>query len=63
VQFLSSAALRVLLLFDRRLHAKNGVLRLANISDKILEVFQITRLDKYFEIYPTLLEARGSFGD
>jgi anti-sigma B factor antagonist len=50
VEFLSSAALGKLIALHKKLQAVGGRLILCNIDDEIYEVFEITRLDKFFNI-------------
>ena len=50
VEFLSSAALGKLIALHKKLQAVGGRLILCNIDPEIYEVFEITRLDKFFNI-------------
>lgn len=50
VEFLSSAALGKLITMNRKVQAVRGKLILSDISDEIMEVFKITKLDKLFTI-------------
>jgi anti-sigma B factor antagonist len=50
VEFLSSAALGKFITLQKKLQAANGRLILCNIDPDILEVFEITKLDKFFTI-------------
>ncbi|MGH7174668.1 MAG: STAS domain-containing protein [Gemmataceae bacterium] len=50
VEYLSSAALGKLITLNKKLQAVSGRLILCNIDAQILEVFEITRLDKFFNI-------------
>ncbi len=50
VEFLSSAALGKLITLNRKLQAVGGRLILCNIDPQIYEVFEITKLDKFFHI-------------
>lgn len=61
VDHLSSAALGTLIKLNQGIQAKHGQLRLADIDPQIYEVFQITRLNRLFEIHPTSDEALKSF--
>jgi anti-sigma B factor antagonist len=61
VDHLSSAALGMLININNRVKQQNGQLRLTNIKPPIQEVFNITRLNKLFRIYPTRAEALASF--
>jgi len=61
VQYLSSSALGMLITVNKHVRTGKGQMRLCCIRPKLLEVFQITRLDHVFEIHPTLREALESF--
>jgi anti-sigma B factor antagonist len=50
VEYLSSAALGKLITLNKKLQAVGGRLILCNIDPQILEVFEITKLDKFFNI-------------
>jgi anti-sigma B factor antagonist len=50
VEYLSSAALGKLITLHKKLQAVGGRLVLCNIDPQIYEVFEITRLDKFFNI-------------
>ena len=60
VDHLSSAALGTLITINNKVKQKSGQLRLSDINPQIYEVFQITKLNKLFKIYPTLQEAQES---
>lgn len=57
VRFLSSSVLGLLIRLSKKIYETGGRLRLCAISEKILEIFKITRLDKIFDISPTRKEA------
>src|SRR3954447_209659 len=61
VDHLSSAALGMLINVNNRVKQQNGQLRLANIKPQILEVFEITKLNKLFKILPTRADALASY--
>ncbi|QVL31752.1 STAS domain-containing protein [Telmatocola sphagniphila] len=61
VEFLSSAALGKLITLNRKIQAVRGKLALCSISKDIREVFEITKLDKLFSIYPDEQTALASF--
>ena len=61
VDHLSSAALGMLINVNNKVKQQNGQLRLANIKPQILEVFEITKLNKLFKILPTRAEALASY--
>jgi len=50
VEYLSSAALGKLITLNKKLQQNGGKLILCNIDPQILEVFEITKLDKFFKI-------------
>ncbi len=62
VDFLSSAALGKLITLDRKAKAHQGRLKLSNIRPEILEVFQITKLNKVFDIRGEEAEAVNARG-
>ena len=61
VEFLSSAALGKLITLDRKVKAAKGRLKMSNIRPEILEVFQITKLNKVFDIRGEEAEAISAF--
>lgn len=61
VDFLSSEALRAFLLLHKKLQGQGALLRLCNVAPKILQVFEITGLNKLFDIRPTLVDALSDF--
>jgi anti-sigma B factor antagonist len=61
VEFLSSAALGKLITLDRKVKSHKGRLKMSNIRPEILEVFQITKLNKVFDIRVDEAEAISAF--
>jgi anti-sigma B factor antagonist len=61
VDHLSSAALGMLINVNNKVKHQNGQLRLANIKPQIMEVFEITKLNKLFKILPTRADALASY--
>jgi anti-sigma B factor antagonist len=61
VEFLSSAALGKLITLDRKAKTAKGRLKMSNIRPEILEVFQITKLNKVFDIRGEEAEAISAF--
>ena len=61
VEYLSSAALGKLITMDKKAKGAKSKLRLCCIKPDIYEVFEITRLNKIFDIKPTLEEAVKGF--
>lgn len=50
VEYLSSAALGKLITLNKKLQTAGGRLILCNIHPQIFEVFEITKLDRFFNI-------------
>src|SRR5215217_5075929 len=50
VEYLSSAALGKLITLNKKLQQAGGRLILCNIDAQIFEVFEITKLDRFFKI-------------
>jgi anti-sigma B factor antagonist len=61
VEFLSSAALGKLITLDRKVRSNKGRMKMSNIRPEILEVFQITKLNKIFDIRKDEAEAISAF--
>ena len=61
VQYLSSAVLGKFISLHKALKMQHGVLKLCTIGGPIFEVFEITRLDRVFQIYDTEEEALTAF--
>jgi anti-sigma B factor antagonist len=62
VSYTSSAALRELIAAWKNCRRWNrGDLRLAELSPNLQKVFELTGLDNQLQIYPTEVEAVGSF--
>jgi anti-sigma B factor antagonist len=61
VEFLSSAALGKLITFDRKLKTAKGRVKMCGLVPGILEVFQVTKLNKVFDIRADRGEALAAF--
>ncbi len=61
VEYMSSAGLREMVRVLKQLRREGGDLRLAAPSERVQEVLELAGLDAIFEIYPTQVEAVGSF--
>jgi anti-sigma B factor antagonist len=61
VEYMSSAGLREMVRVLKRVKRTGGDLRIASPSDRVREVLELAGLDSIFEIYPTQVEAVGSF--
>jgi anti-sigma B factor antagonist len=61
VDYMSSAALGMLINVNKSIREKNGQLRLANIKPQIFEVFITTKLNKVFRVLDDRIAALASF--
>jgi anti-sigma B factor antagonist len=61
VDFLSSAVLNKLISLNSKLKAVQGRLKLCNLRAEIKEVFNLTRLDRVFDIRKTEPDALEAF--
>jgi anti-sigma B factor antagonist len=61
VEFLSSAALGKLITFDRKVKTAKGRLKICGLTPGILEVFEVTKLNKVFDIRSDATEALAAF--
>ena len=61
VEFMSSAALGKLITLHRKLQAVQGKLVLCTIAKSIMEIFEITKLNKMFTITPDEQSGLQSF--
>jgi len=61
VQFMSSAALGMLVRIQKKCKEFEATLKLVNICPEIRKVFEITRLDKILSIYDDPKEAIAAF--
>ena len=57
VTFMSSAGLRVLMIAAKQCRKQGGKMVLAALQPMIQEVFQISRFDTVFEVFPTVRAA------
>ncbi|MEM7113418.1 MAG: STAS domain-containing protein [Chloroflexota bacterium] len=61
VTFVDSTALATLVQGMKHSRQKNGDLRLCNLQQKVRIIFELTRLDRAFEIFPGEDEAIRAF--
>ena len=57
VAYIDSSGIGMLVEIFRRVRAYGGSLRLCGLGERVLGVFEITKLDKFFRIYPGQAEA------
>lgn len=60
VRFIDSSGLGALLSGNKHVAVKSGKLALINIQKQVLSMFELTRLNRVFEIYADLNEALSS---
>ena len=53
VEFIDSSGLGALVGFFKKVRVGEGDVKLAGPSDSIVKIFQLTRLDKVFAMFPT----------
>lgn len=56
VRFIDSSGLGALLSANKQIALKSGKLVLANIQKQVLSMFELTRLNRVFEIYTELID-------
>jgi anti-sigma B factor antagonist len=61
VNFIDSTALATLVQGMKRCREQNGDLHLCNLQQPIRIIFELTRLDRAFDIYPHESEAAAAF--
>jgi len=57
VSYMDSSGVGTLVAVFRRVNAYQGKLALCGLNQRVYSVFEITRLDKFFDIYKTEAEA------
>lgn len=60
VSYMDSSGVGILVDALRRVRVSGGKLVLAAVAPRVLSVLQITKLDQFFEMHPTLQEALGT---
>jgi anti-sigma B factor antagonist len=63
VSFMSSSMIGKTVVLNKRCKANKTEIKLCNVSPTIMEVFEITRLNKVFNIYDSLDDALCAFAD
>ena len=61
LSIISSMGLGALLMLHTRMKRVGGEIRLAALSGAVVQVIKMTKLDRVFEIYPDVEQARLSF--
>ncbi|MFQ5752391.1 MAG: STAS domain-containing protein [bacterium] len=61
VKYMDSSGIATLVEALQQVGKYGGKLKLTNLRDAVKDVFELSRLDKVFDIYPTLTEAKKDF--
>jgi len=61
VEYMSSAGLREIVSALKKVKRSSGDLRVAQPSDRVLEIFEMSGLDTILQIFATQVEAVGSY--
>jgi anti-sigma B factor antagonist len=61
ITYIDSSGLATLVEMLQRMKRYQGLLRLSNLSEKVKNLFEITKLDKLFNIFSTQEEALKDF--
>jgi len=61
VIFMDSTGLGSMLSCLRTVKARDGSVKLANLTAEVRQLFEMVLMDRVFEIYPSIDEARDSF--
>jgi anti-sigma B factor antagonist len=61
VRFIDSSGLGALVSGFKNASAREGSLKLCNLQPQVRSMFELTRLHRVFEIYPSVEETLGSF--
>lgn len=61
LRFVDSSGLGSMMLCMRRLKASGGDLKLCGLSKSVMALFELVRMNRVFEIFPTRAEAIASF--
>jgi len=61
VKYMDSSGVATLVEALQQVGKYDGKLKLANLKDVVKDVFELSRLDKVFDIYPTIDDAKNAF--
>ncbi len=61
VKYMDSSGIATLVEALQQISKYSGKLKLANLRDAVRDVFELSRLDKVFDIYPTIDDALKAF--
>jgi anti-anti-sigma factor len=63
LDILSSAGLAKLLMLHKRMQQHGGEVKVAGLQGMSVQILRLARLDKIFQLYPDVSQARLSFRD
>ncbi|MCG6988918.1 MAG: STAS domain-containing protein [Gemmatimonadetes bacterium] len=63
LRFIDSSGLGVMLSCLRQMSARGGDLKLCGMSKQVRATFELVRMHRIFDIFPTCEEAVGAFSD
>lgn len=61
IEWLNSSGLGILMTNIIKIKNNKGQIKLANVSDRVVNLFKITKLMELFKIYPSVKKAKQSF--
>jgi anti-sigma B factor antagonist len=62
LKFIDSSGIGALVSCANKLNLMNGSLRLCNVTRQVRNLFELVRVDKFFQVFDTLDDAVRSFG-
>jgi anti-sigma B factor antagonist len=62
VKWVASTGLGILITTKTRFERDGGKLKLSNLNERVLTLFQVTKINTIMDTYPTEEEAVASFG-
>ena len=63
LEFISSLVIAALVYMLKKVKEKDGKLKFCELKSKVKEIFEVTDLDKVFEVYPTESAAIAKFSE
>lgn len=63
LEFISSLVIAALVYIHKKVKEKSGRLKFCELNPKVKEIFEVTDLDKVFEVYPTENAALSKFAE
>jgi anti-sigma B factor antagonist len=63
LEFISSLVIAALVYLHKKAKENNGKLKFCELTPKVKEIFEVTDLDKVFDVYPTESAAIAKFAE